>query len=184
MTGPSPRKNEGLTLIEAAIAASVLGVFLAVFVPTFIREIRTSKISEATDQLSVMHRNTAAYFDRPHVIDGLGRRWCLPDAAGPTPAQPWYDPVETDFGATDVAGHLTWTALGFQPGPIRYRYTFLPETTGCGIRRPPHTPVVTYRAEGDLDEDGVLSTFERTDAVTDEGALVPEGALHIRNRVD
>ena len=62
MPPPRPRANRrslrrsGLTLVEVTLVISVVGVLLAVFIPTFVRELRTSKISEAATQLEALHR--------------------------------------------------------------------------------------------------------------------------------
>ena len=67
--------------------------------------------------------------------------------------------------------------------PIRYRYTLLPVVTGCGKARELPAPAVTFRAEGDLDGDGVLSRFERT-AVHQDGVLAPGQVVVVRDRVE
>lgn len=173
-----------MSLLETAFAVSIVGSLLAVLIPTFVRRVSLSKTSEATRVLAELHHRTAAYFDGVHAEGGVARRWCLPAEAGPTPRFPSRDRVTFDFQAEDVPGHETWTALGFQPGPIRFRYSLVPEAEGCGIRRPPHAPVVTFTAEGDLDVDGQLSTYERAASVDAEGRLVPEGALRVQSPVE
>ncbi|MDM7916841.1 MAG: type II secretion system protein [Candidatus Eisenbacteria bacterium] len=173
-----------MSLLETAFAVAIVGSLLAVLIPTFVRRVEVSKTSEAIRVLEEMHLRTAAYFDRTHEQDSIARRWCLPDEAGPTPRFPSVERVEFDFQAETSPGHATWRAIGFAPGPVRFRYSLVPESTGCGIRRPSHVPVVSYVAEGDLDVDGTLSTYERSDSVDDEGRLVPEGALRIHAPVE
>lgn len=173
-----------MSLLETAFAVAIVGSLLAVLIPTFARRVEVSKTSEAVRVLAEMHARTAAYFDRTHVEASVERRWCLPDEAGPTPRFPSAERVEFDFQADVVPGHETWKAIGFQPGPVRFRYSLVPESTGCGIRRPPHVGVVTFVAEGDLDLDGNLSAYERAASVDEEGRLVPEGALRIHAPVE
>jgi hypothetical protein len=67
------------------------------------------------------------------------------------PIRPWEHPIarwEDD---------RTWSEMGFGPGPLRfhYRYRWANTTTGYGDCR------FTVQAFGDLDGDGVFSTFER-----------------------
>ena len=76
-----------------------------------------------------------------------------------------------------MPGRVTWQAIGFQPPPGRYRYSLVPEAEGCGLRREAGVPIVTYVAEGDLDEDGILSTFEAAAGVTVDGDLVRIGDI-------
>ena len=135
---------------------------LAVFVPTFVRRIRTNKISEATELLEEMSRRTRAYYETSWAP---GSEACLPSAAGPTPATP-----------TAVDGRDTWQALSFQPDhPVRFSYSFLPSRDGCGIDDTESS--VVLRARGDLDGDGVLSTFERRASVGPRGFTHAEALL-------
>lgn len=178
------RRRAGLSLVESALAISIAGSLLAIFAPTFFRSLHMSKTSEATTSLEDMYLRTALYFGEAHREGPVVRRWCLPDEAGPTPRHPSADPVEFDFGDPHIDGHETWRAIGFQPRRIRYRYSLVPEAVGCGIRRPEHQPVVTFVAEGDLDQDGQLSTFERSASVSTGGELVPEGAVRTNAPVE
>ena len=182
------RRQEGLTLIETLIWISVVTSLLAVFVPTFFRNLRTSKVSEAAQQLETIHRHSAAYFEASHApIDGgLPQRRCLPPTAGPTPELVGPDGQEVDFGAEGAPGTPTWTALGYQPETeLRYRYTFLPSVAGCNLGATPEGGIaLRLRAEGDMDGDGQLSRFERDARITEDGELVPTGVLSISNRVE
>lgn len=160
---------------------SILGVVLAVFIPTFASRVRTSKIVEASEVLEELSRKTASYYA---ATWDRHRQRCLPPAAGPTPSNPTVDPVTVDFSEPDTQGAPTWDALGFQPDrPLRYSYSFLPAQSGCSLEDGDETLVV-FRAEGDLDGDGVRSTFERRAIAGDDGVLRPVGELHIQRRVE
>ena len=166
---------------------SLIGIFLAVFLPTFWENVRTSKISEASDELQHIHLRTAAYFAATQHREGenAALRRCLPLPAGPTPQTPTADPVVVDFGAPNESGFETWRAIGFLPTqPVRYRYSLLPAISGCEIARGANDVAVRYLAEGDLDGDGILSSFERHDAVNADGELVPTDVLLVTNRVE
>lgn len=204
-------------MVEAAAVICVVGIVLAVFIPTFVRELRTSKTSEAAQHLELLYQRSAAYFAATHEPEaddeegdeaddraersdeGEGddaspdaepaeegpRTRCLPPTAGPTPRMPTRDPERVDFTDEDTPGHDTWRALGFQPPiPVRYSYTFEPTASGCGLRSPEGTYLLTLRAEGDLDGDGERSVFERRVRATEEGALEPFGILYVRDRAE
>ena len=176
----------GLTLVEVVLLISLLGVVLAVGVPAFVRGLRTSKAAEAPDELQRMFATVAAYYGTPQPTPDGKRVHCLPDPAGPTPEKPSVDPVEVQFTAPEMPGAVTWRALGYSPaGPVRYRYSLLPSKPGCGLAPPnPRNPtLLTLRAEGDLDGDGVLSRFERSVALRD-GDLVLEPLLVVQERVE
>jgi hypothetical protein len=156
-----------------------------VFVPTFVGHMRTSKVSEASEELAALHDAAAAYYAARHDTQAGRKNRCLPPAAGPAPAEPSVDAVAYAFDADDTPGAATWRALGFQPDrPIRYRYTFVPAASGCGLDAPEDGPLLTLRAEGDLDGDGKRSLFEREATVADDGTLVPIGVLYMLDRVE
>lgn len=173
-------------MVEVAAIVCVVGVLLAVFVPTFFRELRTSKTSEAAEHLQLLYQRSAAYFvaRRPRE-DGPPQSACLPPVAGPTPRLPSVDPETVDFYAPDTAGRATWQALDFAPSiPVRYSYTFEPTASGCGLRSPEGTYLLTLRAEGELDGDGERSVFERRARANDQGELEPSDILYVRDRVE
>jgi len=176
----------GLTLLETAVLVCVVGVILAVFVPTFVRHIRTSKIAEASEQLASLHRSAASYWNARHTVaDGARLTHCIPAQAGPAPEHPAVDPIEVDFASEDTPGHETWEDLGFRPDQrVRYSYTFDPSKSGCELGATPGVPLLTIAAEGDLDGDGKLSRFERRADVSNGGDLVPVGVLYVTDRVE
>jgi type II secretory pathway pseudopilin PulG len=182
----SARATSAFTLVEVSLILGVLGVLLAVAVPAFVRALRVSKVAEAKDELARIHEHAARYYASPQVIDGRKHLRCLPEPAGPTPASPSAAPTTADFGSADAPGASTWRALGYAPsGPTRFRYTFLPAQSGCGTAtdQPSAAPLLTLRAEGDLDGDGKLSRFERT-ARDRDGELVLDELLSIRDRIE
>ena len=182
------RGRPRLSLLEAALLLSIVGTVVAVFVPTFIGRVRTNKIIEASELLQELSDRAAAYYGTSW--DG-GHRRCLPPAAGPTPLLPSIDPVVVDFFAPTAQGHDTWAALGFQPDrAIRYSYRYMPSEVGCDLGGDGKNGPVTFRAEGDLEGDGVRSRFERQATPTLDGTLQPLGGpdglegLHVHQRVE
>jgi hypothetical protein len=179
------RARAGLSMVESAVGLAAAGIVLAGFVPTFIEHVRLSKIAEATELLDELHRGAAAYYARDQRIDGKLARGCLPHGVGPFPEQPSPDPMPVDF-ATDEAGRDTWAALGAQAGSLRYRYQVLVDKPGCKPHEPPRgAAVIVFRAEGDLDGDGVLSLVERAATLSaDQSELVAVPPLKIERRVE
>ena len=171
-------------MVEAALIVSIVGVILAVFIPTFARELRTSKTSEAVENLRSLSQNAASYFTTPWPReDGPAQLRCLPGTAGPTPRTPTVDPEAVEFQHVETPGHETWRALDFEPrDEVRYAYTFEPTATGCGLRSPEGSYLLTVRAEGDLDADGERSMFEQRLTAEESGELVEFGILYVRDR--
>lgn len=185
MTRPR-RRLQGLSSWEVAAIVCVVGSLLAVFVPAFLRELRTSKTSEATEHLELLYQRSAAYFVALREREGApAQTRCLPGTAGPTPRAPSEEPREVDFLAEGTPGSATWRALEFAPRiPVRYSYTYEPTASGCGLRSPEGTYLLTIRAEGDLDGDGERSVFERRARANDDGELEPSDILYVRDRME
>ncbi|MBT8469514.1 MAG: type II secretion system protein [Myxococcales bacterium] len=170
-------------MVEVGLVLCIVGIVLAVFVPTFVRRVRINEISEASELLQSMSDRASAYYA---MTWANGKRFCLPEGAGPTPTVPTIDPATVEFAAEVTGGHETWEALGFQPDrPVRYSYSFLPSRHGCGLVGDDEGGTVVFRAEGDLDGDGVRSVFERRATIDRAGAaLKPAGTLHVHRRVE
>jgi type II secretory pathway pseudopilin PulG len=170
-----------LSLIEAGLVLCIVGVLLAVFVPTFVRRVRMNKISEASELLQDMSERATAYYATSWAD---GKRFCLPQSAGPTPATPSVDSAIIDFTAEKHAGHQSWEALGFQPDrPVRYSYSYVPSDHGCNLVGDQASRSVSFRAEGDLDGDGVRSVFERRATIVGT-VLQPADSLRTHRRVE
>lgn len=176
------RGRPRLSLLEAALLLCIVGIAIAVFAPTFTRRVRTNKILEASERLQELSDRVAAYYGTSW--DG-GLRRCLPPAAGPTPTKPTIDPKDVDFFAPTAEGYATWKALEFQPDRgIRYSYRYMPSQVGCNLGGEGKGGPVTFRAEGDLEGDGVRSRFERQATPTLDGTLQPIERLHVHQRVE
>lgn len=176
----------GLSLLETATALSLTGVVLAAFVPTFMKHVRVSKLSEATDLLEALHEGAVAYYTAHHKVSGRTLWGCLPESAGPFPSTPSVDPAPVSF-AEDKEGAATWSALGLtEPKSLRFSYSVIVEQPGCAPHPSPRgAPVITFRAEGDLDGDGVKSLIERSATLSqDQRTLVPLPLLRIERRVE
>lgn len=178
------RGQAGITVVEASLLIAIAGVLLAVVIPTFMQKVQVSRISEAGEQLDQMYIGILAYHGSLQHLDAGPRMGCFPPPAGPTPAVPTAAGLELDFFEEGVPGAATWRALEFNPeGVVRYSYTFLPAQEGCEVPDPAPPVIVRWRAEGDLDGDGELSTFERS-ASLDGDQLLPEPLLLVQRRTE
>jgi hypothetical protein len=155
------------TPIELAIAISLIGCIAAVAIPTFARELHASRFAEPTSGLARLGASAVAY---AQVAGGR-----FPDSAPLTPAAvprgtKEVDPVGTWDGPT-------WSVLAFRASPegVPHAYSFAFDGNGTSF---------VGRARGDLDGDGVLSTFEVTGSVKpNEGASVDPG-MHVEAELE
>lgn len=132
------------TPVELAIGVALAGSLAAVAVPAFFRELHASRFVEPTEGLARIGAAAVAYAE----VNGR-----FPEAAPLTPPAPPRGKKEADApGTWDVAA---WKTLAFRPTaegvPHAYAFSFESPNGGAAF---------VARAHGDLDGDGVLSTFE------------------------
>jgi len=174
------RITGGFTLIELMIVVAVIGVLAAIAIPNFMKYIRKSKTSEAREQLSKMYAQARVYY-----LETYGAREAggivLHQFPGTIPLTPAVTccrgqginrcpPEPSQWTAP------TWVALHFSINdPHYYRYEFISSGTGVDAR-------FTARARGDLDCDGIESTFEMYGAVTSDSGDITgtSGVVRVR----
>jgi hypothetical protein len=135
-----------LSPVEAALSVAIVGSVLAVMVPTIARNLRASRMAEPIDGLNrVAMAASSMAASRPAFM-------AYPAGVSLTPAQvPRGEPRVDPAGTWD---HPTWRMLGLSfTAAHYYSFEFL-------SRNEPDGAVFEARAHGDLDGDGVLSTFE------------------------
>jgi prepilin-type N-terminal cleavage/methylation domain-containing protein len=149
----------GFTLIELMVVVAIVGVLAAVAIPTFMRNARKAKTSEAVVHIRKIYGASRTYIIEEHRTQaGVALDKQFPEAQAPTPIATCCgyaggkcpgDPAEWEMD--------TWRALQFSlDDPHYYRYEY--ESTGAASAGPGSR--FTIRAMGDLNCNGDLSTFE------------------------
>jgi hypothetical protein len=134
-----------LTAVETAAAIALGGSLLAVTVPAFVRNVHASRLAEPIDGLNrIATHATALAAGRPAEI-------AYPETVGLTPST-----VPQGRKVLDPPGtwnQATWRQLDFELS-VPHAFSFGFESHDAKGR-------ATFRAvaHGDLDGDGVLSTF-------------------------
>lgn len=148
--------RSGFTLVELMVVVAILGVLAAVAIPAFVRYLRRARTTEAVDKLAYLFRQSMTYWTTERFGRGTGGAVVahqFPATQAPTPAT-----VPPGVRTVDPPGTWdtpTWHALSFAvTDPHYYSYAYDSSGTNAGAG-------FTARALGDLDGDGVLSTFER-----------------------
>jgi hypothetical protein len=135
-----------LSPLESVALLSLAGSVLAVFVPTFVRQLHASRLVEPIDGLGHIGARALA------LADGKPPRAAFPPSVGLTPKDvPSGQSVEDPEGTWDEP---TWRALDFRLERAHY-YAFAFES-----ENKPQLARFTARALGDLDGDGLFSTFK------------------------
>jgi type IV pilus assembly protein PilA len=170
------KKKSGFTLIELMIVVAILGILAAVAVPAFLGYMRRAKTAEVTVNLNNMFKLAASYYESPRNPRGIpagggtGFNLCVVPTTGREPA----DPGSSKQTFNDKASpDNTWVDLGFTISDmVLFSYSLDSQALGispdCVLNGETVTEsaVYTMRANGDLDDDDTLSTFElavRTD---------------------
>lgn len=150
--------------VELAIAFALVGSLLAVAVPTFVREVHASRLVEPIDGLERLGAGAVEYAQvhtgRPGPTGGRASQ-AFPPSAPMNPGAPPRGHCDVDPpGAWDGP---TWSALAFRPVPAGsphcFAFAFDNTTTPADL---PARATFRAHAHGDLDGDGIPSTFEVT----------------------
>ncbi len=173
------RYIKGFTLIELMIVVAIIGILAAVAIPAFLRYIKRSKTSEATQNVGSIYRGAVAYFEAEHTTrSGSIIAKQFPASVGPSPATSSLQNGQKIAPTPASWDAASWQALSFAIGdPHYYVYQFESSGTSNGAG-------FTARAHGDLDADGTYSTFERAASVDASSSVKGSSGIYIDNELE
>jgi hypothetical protein len=146
--------ERGVTPVEAAIAFAIFGAILAVAVPAFIRELHGSRLVEPVSGLERMSAGAIAHAGSHAPANAF------PETAPLTPAV--VPRAHREIDPPNVWDTPAWKALGFRAAPegTPHAYAFGFTSTPPPLATPGQVAQFVAHAHGDLDGDGITSTFE------------------------
>lgn len=173
--GKDPTKSgKGIAIAAVAVGAPALivstGVMAAVAIPAFIKYIRRAKTAEAEDRISMMYRSAVSYATMERV--GPTGQMLPPQFPASAPLTPPQRCAPNPDGRCQPNPanwqHPTWQALNFSvDDPHYFQYEFVSDGRSF-----------TARAIGDLDNDGVTSTFERSGEFNLDGTVTGSRGIY------
>jgi prepilin-type N-terminal cleavage/methylation domain-containing protein len=155
-------RRSGFTLIELMAVVAILGVLAAIAIPSLTGYMRKARASEAVQNLNTLYASAAALYVWERAQRGVSATTvtgCVAEPTGLTPGLPKVS--KQPF--VPVGGFLQ---LGFRLADyVYFGYGIssigLTGRVTCFSSGVANTPnVYTFSANGDLDGDGTLSTFE------------------------
>lgn len=160
----------GFTLVELMVVVTIIGLLATIAIPGFVKYLRKSKAVEAHEALQKIKIGAKAYY--------MSEKWdthgnflpnAFPTGINKTPAKPHCDRQLTPTASWDANG---WAPVRFALVEAHYfSYDFSSNgSTGIQAR-------YTAYAYGDLDCDGVESTYDIRGAVNNEGDVYTRGPM-------
>jgi type IV pilus assembly protein PilA len=176
------RIRGGFTLIELMIVVAIIGILAAVAIPAFMKNARKAKTTEAVTNVKKIYEGARSYYEEEMAKRGsivvLDKQFPRSVTAAMTPLAATCAGSAVNAKCTPAqwttdskADEPVWSSLKFQmTDPFYYHYAY--NSTGVG-----GASKFDATAYGDLDTDGVMSTFEMSGSVQADGTVTGQAGM-------
>jgi prepilin-type N-terminal cleavage/methylation domain-containing protein len=153
-------RPQGFTLIELMMVVAIVGVLSVLAIPSFNNYVQRARTTEATQFLGAIKLRQEAF--RSEFGQYCNIADFHPDGVPGADARPW-NPA---FSANATPVNCDWEALGARPDTsVRFQYRTMAGPPGnapaqLGFTGNDNDFWFWSQARGDLDQDGVLVTFD------------------------
>lgn len=176
-------RREGFTLIELMIVVAILGVLSSLAVPAFSTFVRRSRTATIAPTLQSIYVSASSYY--VSELTGRGTDAVTVTNCISGPAMSAWTPSEDKHMWDPVTGD-GFRTIGFTIADMIY-FTYELDTFGlpstCAM--PSNNPTTyVFRARGDLDGDGILSTFEVAVGTDGDNALYRGAGMWTSNELE
>jgi prepilin-type N-terminal cleavage/methylation domain-containing protein len=174
------QKARAFTLVELMIAVAIVSILASIAMPSLVRYARRAKTVEATMNIRRMYDGAVAYYLGEHADKtGANQNQRFPNSAGPTPTAGIPKGVKK-LTPADEWRTPEWSALDFAVSdPQYYQYAFLNVGGGVGAKA-----LGIVQAQGDLNGNGVPSTFQRFCQGEINGVMGGSGLYYVLSEIE
>ena len=171
----------GFTLIELMVTVAILGIIAAIALPAFSAYITRAKTSEASANLNLLFKGAASYYSSDLSGKGVTSSvsgHCIIGGAGPEPGTPTR--AKQTFN-TDA----NFQALSFSIADyVYFSYRVIAKGGTSTCKFGPNTNLYTFMANGDLDGDTIMSTFQLAASTDATNILYHARGLYIEKELE
>jgi prepilin-type N-terminal cleavage/methylation domain-containing protein len=173
------RASRGFTLVELMIVVAIIGLLSAIAIPSFGRYIKRARTAEVPEYMHKIIGGATVYYEADHADSAtvlLPRQF--PDTTTKEKDCCLYPTLRCDPGAPQYQ-RVEWRALGFT---ITTQHYFRPDLYSAGTDQ---AATFTIEVYGDLDCDGIWSTYSRAGAIdATDGTVASSGGTAIFNDLE